>query len=1059
MSRNADVRIAKGRSGTKTRGRAKTVPAKSGRQGQHSRPRPSEEEFVAAALKSHEAEKEAAHASRSASLLVRRPHLMEQLRRLGEQDGVVFVCAPSGFGKTAVLLERVMVARKDPRYHVARIIDAWGMRADELMAQLAAVRIEADLESGAQEGGCALLALDNLPRLSPQGVKELIEVLRAMRQEGWELVVSCTPAEAAVMDAMGDSGKLRAQALTVRAREYRAWAQELSIASSLDMYGLTQGVPALVVALQGVTDQAGETSVLDRVAVEVYRPVLLGRGEGRLRRLMRAMFLACEGEFTEIDGGWLHVRQSDLSVIARDYPLFGLDESRRSFCCLRMGKRAREQIARDVISQEPALALHVARALMRAGRTDDAMWLAGDLMDRSLAAQLIAQFPTQPCLDGHAVAVRAIFDDVATARGRAEADSSATSPGLLLAAHVASLMVGDRRTVRATAAELARHAREVERCVDPCDWSIAKAAGEVWGASGASALPRIDLGAVEEPARAQALRLHVRAFDALADGELDKFEAPLLEAAREGKNALDVTALLARLDLMLLAAFAPESAASDIAGAYLDEAIGALEERKMLSLSVLARFVRALCDLLRGEKAPDDVFSEASTLGVRTANLSLQLLSLLARGWSELLQGQAVSAQFRAQQALRLSQDCAPHLRGWADLLERTATLATTSVATLREEADNLDLEESDPSPLAAWTVALTLSAVRYDAELSAWYSRHRDVLLDDGVAAMARLALACAGAAGASLLRLLPEGFALERTLAAGRVQRPLEADEESLDRVALLSLGQVKISLFGGLRVEKNGHMVADGKWRRKKASALAARLALCPGAFVTRRAIIHDLWPNMEFQRGRENLYVTMSALRKAFGQISGGPEYVLVQGDGVSLNTEYVLTDIARFDALARDVLLHRDERDAGRIVETCLLIEELYPAPLFVPDRVAPEFFLRMRESYATKFLDCMLIGTNVAIQEGQMPSAAWLARAAFNQAPEREDVARIGMRVFGLQGRRREAAELYNAHLHALMAARGVDPGAETREVYERVARGIPLAAPQPDVLSSGTMR
>ena len=1057
MSRKADVRVAKGRSGAGTRGRVQAAPAHGKRQDRRPRPRPSEEEFVAAALKSREAEKEAAHVRRSVSLLVRRPHLMEQLQRLGEKDGVVFVCAPSGFGKTAVLLERVMVARQDARYCTARIIDAWGMRADEVMAQLAAVRAEARLEAGAQQDERALLALDNLPRLPSQGVQQLIGVLRAMRQEGWELVVSCTPGEAAVVDAMGDSGKLRAQALKIRAREYREWAQELSIAPSLDMYGLTQGVPALVVALQGVTDQAGETSVLDRIAVEVYRPILLGGG-GRRRRLMRAMFLAFEGEFAELDGGWLHVRQSDLSIIARDYPLFGLDESRKSFCCVRMNKRAREQIARDVISQEPALALHVARALMRAGRTDDAMWLAGDLMDRPLAAQLVAQFPTQPCLDGHAMTVRAIFDDVSATREPA-ADPRAAGPGLLLAAHVASLMTGDRRTVRATASELARHANEVTRGIDSRDWSIAQAAGEVWGASGASALPHIDYGDVEEPARAQALRLHVRAFDALADGELDKFEAPLLEAAREGKSALDVTALLARLDLMLLAAFASDSAAPDIAGAYLDEAIGALEEKKMLSLAVLARFVRALCGLLRGEKAPDDVFGEASTLGVRTANLSLQLLSLLARGWSELLQGQAVSAQFRAQQALRLSQDCAPHLRGWASLLERTATLATTSVATLREEADNLDLEEGPSSSLAAWEVALTLSAVRYDAELSAWYSRHRDALLDDGVAAMARLAFLCAGAAGASLLRLLPEGFALEQTLAAGRVQRPLEADEGSLDRVALLSLGQVKISVFGGLRVEKNGHMVADGKWRRKKASALATRLALCPGAFVTRRAIIHDLWPNMEFQRGRENLYVTMSALRKAFGQMSGGPEYVLVQGDGVSLNTEYVLTDIARFDALARDVLLHRSERDAGRIIETCLLIEELYPAPLFVPDRVAPEFFLRMRESYATKFLDCMLIGANVAIQEGQTPSAAWLARAAFNQAPEREDVARIGMRVFGLQGRRREAAELYNAHLHALMAARGVDPGAETREVYERVARGIPLAAPQPNVLSSGAMR
>lgn len=170
-----------------------------------------------------------------AERLVHRERLLRDLRTQGEEAGITVVVAPDGFGKTTLLVQRVAEVRSRIERGSARMLDLEGL--DEVQAYESIKRLSEDLDPRMRP----LIALDNLTTLQEHGIEAMVGLLRSMRGEGFEIVVTCRPSNRAFVAAMGDSYKITAQSLLVKPREYPAWARKLSIASGLDVYGLTQG--------------------------------------------------------------------------------------------------------------------------------------------------------------------------------------------------------------------------------------------------------------------------------------------------------------------------------------------------------------------------------------------------------------------------------------------------------------------------------------------------------------------------------------------------------------------------------------------------------------------------------------------------------------------------------------------------------------------------------------------------------------------------------------------------------------------------------------------------
>ena len=164
-----------------------------------------------------------------------------------------------------------------------------------------------------------------------------------------------------------------------------------------------------------------------------------------------------------------------------------------------------------------------------------------------------------------------------------------------------------------------------------------------------------------------------------------------------------------------------------------------------------------------------------------------------------------------------------------------------------------------------------------------------------------------------------------------------------------------------------------------------------------------------------------------------------QYVIKQGKSIGLNAEFVTTDLMQFDILARQVLLKRTGMTNRQLIDACLKMEQIYTGALYVPDSGDVTCFVRLRRSYQSKFIDCMVRGIDLSIEENDLPSATWLVEAALKHEPTREDVVRHAMTVYNLNGRKREVVELYGSHLYYLHHELHMEPEDETRLLYENI--------------------
>lgn len=971
------------------------------------------------------------------SFTVQRTDLLRELTKKVLSAGMVVLVAPEGFGKTALLLQYAEEVRSDPSRGMARVIDAAGLSCSEVLAQMRASREELPV------GLDPLVAIDNVPAWSREELDRFARGVRALHGAGCEVVMTATPANRDLMVTLGDAEKIGAQSLKVRPREYAVWMRTFSIAGDLDVYRLTQGVPVLVAALSAVVEGTGASSALERYTEHLYRAMWRELEEGPVDILRAAgmLLLMGDGALPEVEASGVKVSQAARVRFLHDYPLFGIDVTTGSFACL--GRPASQGALHRLIAERFAeLPGKAVRALMRSGRVAAAMALSEELLSPEDALREIGRHPTACALAGKGAYVERIAQEVML-----HSPGELPSVGCQLARYAAALTMGDFKTARALATELAVRAHDVEQEIPAADWSIACALRGVWASCPGIGLPSMRFKGGKSVASDAARK--IRSFTVALRAFME--EKPVHTKERNARRAseddggrelpLTVADLFALCAELIGEVAAGRSEKLDERDARLEKALDALRADRLAPVLMLVRLVVSLRRVYAGKPVVDErAFADAGTMAIRTSDQPLQLLCLVLEGWQYLGMEQMVNAHFRAQQVIKLTDQRTPFIRNQAIVLEKISHICNTSRVALSEEAEVIDLGRSTVKPSEAWATALALAAVRFDAELSAWASLHKRELMDAGIRPAARLALHALGERAGAIVRLLPPDLQPRYQNSPIRTEAA-QGLFEVVGETERVVVGQISIRLFGGIKIERNGHVLTSSLWRRRKTSALAARLALSPGAFVSRASLQKEFWPKTDYDHARNSLYSTLSVLRRALGQTKDGPQYLLVQGEGISFNMEYVTTDVMRFDMIAREVLLKRKGISVPQIIDSCLKIEQLYRGPLYMPDAGSATFFSQMREAYQTKFVDCMLRGIDAALEEEDLPTASWMVEAALSQAPMREDVVRQAMRVYERGGRRREIVELFHRHQEGLKRS-GAAPELKTRLLYDRIVAG-----------------
>lgn len=972
------------------------------------------------------------------SYTVRRDRLMNELIAKGRKAGIVVLYAPDGFGKTSVLLQYTQEVKNDPTRGPVRIIEADRAIGREVFMQLEVVTEEL------KDKPHSLIAIDNVPNLSQGETEELIDRIRSLRAMGVGVFMSCRPSNRQLIHGLGDSIKVNAQMLKVHAYEYSAWASAFSISTSLDFYQLTQGVPELVSAMQsGLYGQGDVAQMLENEIVNIYGAALVDLASLENNALFSVaclMVLMGEGNISELEACGVRLSAIDQSYLVRDYPIFGVDPADRSFTCLGTEDNARLRLRKLVAEIRPELVVRAARILIKAGRCDTAMDLADAFLDRSAVLELAGQYGVDLALTGHG-------EDVCRAAlGKTEADGRASepTPDEALGIYLAAVSVSNTKLARYMASIIERAGEQAICELDPVSWKVAHAfTAACYGDSGLG-LPASH-AALESEASCAALDM-LSAHVEIKHGLTERAKGGEILAGLKTDKAydceLDIVGTFVRADRMLTELFDGSYAGTDERDDEMALKLEALEGRGIRALTIWVRMVLSARRLLAGMPVTDEqAFNELDRFAVRVRDNQVQLFGLILEGWQSLAEGRPVNAKFRAVQVLRLAEESIGYIRDNALLLERAAYLRNTSMVSVREEAELLDLSRTQVGGAEAWMVALHLACAGRDSDLAAWMSMNRPGILDPSYRLFARLAMHCLGEPAARIRKKLPV-----RELARYSLRDDFEGEGERLfqagDAEGVDVVDHIEIRMFGAFRAERDGFPITDKMWRRKKAATLAERLALGMDALVDRETLAMELWPHAEFNSARNNLYSTISRLRSALGPTPDGKSCVLIQNECIGLNGDYVKTDVRLFDQISREVLGNRTGARGPHLIELCLKIEQLYAGPLYVPNGCNPTYFLRMRRIMESKYIDCMIRGANAALEENDLQSAVWLVESGLRQETAREDMVRCAMRVYGAAGRRRDIVELYSGHMHHLREQINGVPEPETRRLYERLVEG-----------------
>lgn len=972
------------------------------------------------------------------SYTVRRDRLMNELIAKGRKAGIVVLYAPDGFGKTSVLLQYTQEVKRDPTRGPVRIIEADRAIGREVFMQLEVVTDEL------KDKPHSLIAIDNVPNLSQSETEELIDRIRSLRAMGVGVFLSCRPSNRQLIHGLGDSIKVNAQMLKVHAYEYSAWASAFSISTSLDFYQLTQGVPELVSAMQsGLYGQGDVAQMLENEIVNIYGAALVDLASLENNALFSVaclMVLMGEGNISELEACGVRLSAIDQSYLVRDYPIFGVDPADRSFTCLGTEDNARLRLRKLVAEIRPELVVRAARILIKAGRCDTAMDLADAFLDRSAVLELAGQYGVDLALTGHG------GDVCRAALGKTEADGrvSEPTPDEALGIYLAAVSVSNTKLARYMAS-IIEHAGEQAICeLDPVSWKVAHAfTAACYGDSGLG-LPASHT-ALESEASCAALDMlsaHIEIKHGLTERAKGGEILAGLKTDKVYDCELDIAGTFVRADRMLTELFDGSYAGTDERDDEMALTLEALEARDIRALAIWVRMVLSARRLFAGMPVTDEqAFNELDRFAVRVRDNQVQLFGLILEGWQSLAEGRPVNAKFRAVQVLRLAEESIGYIRDNALLLERAAYLRNTSMVSVREEAELLDLSRTQVGGAEAWMVALHLASAGRDSDLAAWMSMNRPGILDPSYRLFARLAMHCLGEPAARIRKKLPV-----RELSRYSLRDDFEGEGERLfqagDAEGVDVIGHIEIRMFGAFRAERDGFPITDKMWRRKKAATLAERLALGMDALVDRETLAMELWPHAEFNSARNNLYSTISRLRSALGPTPDGKSCVLIQNECIGLNGDYVKTDVRLFDQISREVLGNRTGARGPHLIELCLKIEQLYAGPLYVPNGCNPTYFLRMRRIMESKYIDCMIRGANAALEENDLQSAVWLVESGLRQETAREDMVRCAMRVYGAAGRRRDIVELYSGHMHHLREQVNGVPEPETRRLYERLVEG-----------------
>jgi DNA-binding SARP family transcriptional activator len=246
------------------------------------------------------------------------------------------------------------------------------------------------------------------------------------------------------------------------------------------------------------------------------------------------------------------------------------------------------------------------------------------------------------------------------------------------------------------------------------------------------------------------------------------------------------------------------------------------------------------------------------------------------------------------------------------------------------------------------------------------------------------------------------------------------------------------LRLSLFGAPRLEQGGQNIP---LRRTKALALMVYLATTRQP-QDRDALLALLWPEFDEASARNNLRRELSLLKTMLGE-----EQLIADRHQIAWNSQAdVWLDVAAFQA---QITIHKQhDHAADELCDACAaalavaaqIYTDDFMAGFGLPDSSAfDEWQFFQREGLRQQLAEALRVLARWHHRRAEYAPAIDAARRWLALDPLHEPAQRELMRLYALSGQHSAALRQYDESVRLLDRELGVEPEAETIELYEQI--------------------
>ncbi|HEX7294801.1 MAG TPA: BTAD domain-containing putative transcriptional regulator [Pyrinomonadaceae bacterium] len=248
--------------------------------------------------------------------------------------------------------------------------------------------------------------------------------------------------------------------------------------------------------------------------------------------------------------------------------------------------------------------------------------------------------------------------------------------------------------------------------------------------------------------------------------------------------------------------------------------------------------------------------------------------------------------------------------------------------------------------------------------------------------------------------------------------------------------------VNLLGPVEIFREfARPLAPDAWTTRRARDILCFIASRRHRRASKDTIIDTFWGETDIDVVEKNFHPTVSHIRKALNSNQPLKQNFIIYRDGdYQLNPELSYRiDIEEFDKLVNQGESARRSRQVDECVSAYEQAVALYRGD-FAQGSYEP-WVDEQRTYYKEQYLHLLHSLANFAQKQNEWSRSLQLAQRILHEDPFREDIHCLIMKAHVNMGNRGAAKEQFEALKRLLQNELGVEPGAETRKVYQELQK------------------